>query len=511
MDMMGSVRKGVAYALICAFSVGGVFLIIYSASKHSLGITHDSAAYMHAARTFAQDFNLEYFGYQSPFIQWPPLYPMILAVGIWAGFDPVVFALYLNGVVYGAVILISGLWVFESTKKIPWTLLSVILLTLSHPLYHIARYMWSELLFIFFCLIGVLFLDSYIKDTGGKLRILAGAALFAALASLTRYLGVTLVMAFGAVILMQNKKLTTKILEALFFSGLSVIPLLVWLARNLMLTDTFSGGRSPSAITPSSVLSKYFDVMASWIAPANYGRIPHVIIGLLIIFTLVVVLRQRILHRDKNMGGPGILITFLLVYSAYLIATASMVAFDTINTRLLSPLYPFFVLALIFACSIYTEDMGGRGILSPLLSIVFFAILILPLSHSFTGIERDILTSRTQGSGVLDSDWWRGSPLVKYVENIPEDAMIISNNPDIIYVNTGRITRFPPKPGPVYWYGIKRMEESMESFGDTYLLWFESTYNNQILTLEELEQYFVLIPVKEFLSGRVYRIRVRRK
>lgn len=513
MDILQPVKKGIAYALISVFAVLGAFLIIYGSSEYGLGITHDSVAYEHAARSLYDNLKLEYFGYGSPFIQWPPLYPFLLTLGLMSGIEPGVFAMYINAVVYGAIILISGLWVFDSTGSITRMVVSGIFLTLAYPLYYTGRFMWSEILFILFCLISLIFLDNYTrnyfaKNTAGHVSLiyLAGAAVFAALASLTRYLGLTLIMAGMVILLAQKKKMLTKLLEIIFFGAVSSFPLLVWLARNFILTDTFTGGRSPSSFTFTQVFLGFFDVAAGWIMSSNYGSAPHIVIWVLIIFVLAAIVKQKLFYTNKNINKTFVLTVFILFYSVYLIITASIVAFDNMNTRLLSPLYPFFFLALIYALPTYIESFTENKTKAVVLGLLCSLIFLMPVLNSYTDIKKEMFSTGKNGSGFLASQWWKGSMIVEYVEEIPRDAMIISNNPDIIYAITGRIARFPPKPGQVYWYGAKRLKEHLPEYENVYLLWFASTYNDQILNEDDMSEYFEMIPVKEFPSGRIYKI-----
>ena len=72
-------NKNIVWYIVLTAGFLAILLILLSTSKFGPGISADSVAYMHAAKSLAEGKGFEYFGFNAPFIQWPPLFSSLLA------------------------------------------------------------------------------------------------------------------------------------------------------------------------------------------------------------------------------------------------------------------------------------------------------------------------------------------------------------------------------------------------------------------------------------------------
>jgi hypothetical protein len=125
-----------------------------------------------------------------------------------------------------------------------------------HVVRTFAPWALSELLFLCLC---VWFLHTL--ETGGSLWRLIPLA---ALASLVRYVGVILILT-GVIVLAWRREWR----RVMWFGLLAGLPLLVWMGRNLVLTDTLMGVRVESPFEFSAVVGAYIRVVVGWTVEAG--------------------------------------------------------------------------------------------------------------------------------------------------------------------------------------------------------------------------------------------------
>ena len=68
------------YVAGAAFAVAAFILVFFCMPQTGAIYTHDTQSYEYAASTLIESGTMKYFGYDTPIIQWPPLYILILAV-----------------------------------------------------------------------------------------------------------------------------------------------------------------------------------------------------------------------------------------------------------------------------------------------------------------------------------------------------------------------------------------------------------------------------------------------
>ncbi len=214
--------------------LGGLAIIgmiaIAIITREGSRITPDSVVYVSTARSFmgAAIPQLST-GLFVPAAHFPPLYPALLALAATlTATDPLVAARLLDIFFFGITLALVGGMTYQFTRKV-WVAGLTVFFVLSQPqmLRHFGTNA-SEPLFIV-CLLAMLWL--LLEE-----RIL-WAALFAALAFLTRYIGIALIAAgVCGLLLFSAYNWRLRFRKAAVFGVIGITPTLLWLVYNLSVT-----------------------------------------------------------------------------------------------------------------------------------------------------------------------------------------------------------------------------------------------------------------------------------
>ena len=117
------------------------------------------------------------------------------------GFDPHAVAGPLNAFLFGLTIFAAGHWLRQRIASRLLALWGCLAVALAPPLIDIASWAFSEPAFILFVTLALFYMDQYLRD--GKRAALIGAALFTALACLTRHIGFPLIIILLLILLLQ--------------------------------------------------------------------------------------------------------------------------------------------------------------------------------------------------------------------------------------------------------------------------------------------------------------------
>ncbi len=501
---------GIAMPFLILLSISGFFLILYSISKYGPASTHDSVAYMYAAESLTKGNGFKYFGYDTPFVQWPPLFPIILSGISLLGSDLIMASGYFNAIIFTLIIFFSGYWLMKSTKNFIITIAGTITILVSIPLSYVSKYIWSEPLFILLTLLFMISLDNYIYKS--SLKFLIEASVFASLACLTRYIGITAVITGCILLLIQNKKFINKLVETLIFGLISSAPTVLWIIRNYLLSNTLAGERVPTKNTFSENIDITFKTIASWFAPYYSYFTLYIMLGLCVVISIIIIIRN--FHKNIGQIAVGenkayrILIPFIfsLVYISYLIGSASLIDFDNINNRLLVPVYAPITIMMFFTLNdilAYYSYYKVRNIIkTSIFIIIYITWLLYPSSEIYTSIRY----SYENGAGILASKWWKKSQILDYLKELEEDNSFYSNFPDAVYIHSGKKAHYTPKKDGLPQYGIESFKKSVENKKNIYIIWFNLATTDTIYSIDELDYHFNIEMVEKFPDGAIYKI-----
>ena len=426
------------FLLLVVLALAGA-LVVYTSTHYGIGLSPDSVKYIQAARNLLAGQGLVVWsaeGGYSPLTQFPPLYPFLLAMLGGLGLNLLVAAKLLNTILFAANIFSVGFILCSCAPNRSWFwLLASVLIACSAVMLEIHSMAWTEALFIFFGLWGMYLLSRHLGSP--RSTILFIAALAVALAWLSRYIGVALMLSGVIAILVLGRiPFRLRLCEAALFAAISTLPLFLWLLRSL-LAGASGIERNPAyhPITLAHLKSAAL-TFASWLAPK---LLP---IGLRLVILAAVILLTSVLFLQiwkRKYAGIAIRpvavpLIFMLVYVFVLGFSISFVdAHTPLDNRILSPFYVAgFIVAYYFLEKLFsqtgTRDVG-RGAAIAILGIVSGFYLL-------TGVSRVTQTYR-EGLGYA-SPVWQQSRLMAAIRELPEAVPIFTNDVDSIYLFTGR-------------------------------------------------------------------------
>lgn len=525
--------------LVLAESIVGVMLVLVATSRYGAGTSPDSAAYVSTARSLlsSQRF-VAYDG--NPWVFSPPLFPTLLAMGGLVGIDPLDAARFINAISFGLIILAADIWLLKHIKSTAVMLMSSIAIVFSIPLMRVSVFAWSEPVFILLTILFVLEIEEF--QNSGKYSSLVLSAAFASLATLERYIGVTVILTGLILLILQQRAfLIRRFANVIIFGVIPALPISVWVARNVLVSSTLTGARWPSPYTLTEHIYNALDAVTSWFLPSSSSSDaaglsslpqslqsllqsvmlpppPRFLVCILLLIGMLVVLLFS-LRQSQNQGGWASrqqiapMFCFLIVYPIILIATATVISWgqEPINSRYMSPIYLPLIFLAVLSIDMGSEFLGqhDRNQMKRNLLLIAFGIwLIYPLSYS---VGKMTYLARN-GAGGFSSALWMNSNLIMYLKQHPLSGQVYSHSTDALYLLTGISAALSPR---VYNYqshnpvtgDLKQFRESLTASNKTYLAWFEGGDSSYLYKTKELESMFDLQVITAAPDGVLYLVK----
>lgn len=501
-----------ARVILALLGICGALLVIYCTSLYGPALSTDSVAYVSAARSLASGHG--YFLYDgAPLLLWGPLLPTVLAAPMLVGFDPVDTARFLNALTFAATIYMTGLFVLASGKKFVMVLLAVALVMLSHTLIQISTYVWSEPPFVLFVLLALWAAKGYLEGAPDKRGPLYVAAIFTALACITRYAGISLVLAVALLLLLDTRlTLFRRVLNITAFGAISTAPLVIWLARNFITSGTTTGMRLGPKDSLLGNIGQTIDTFTGWFVPVTVAPgIRLMLVGsyLTVLFAVGYFALRGNIRLKGLIAKPGPLAAFFIVYLVFTVVTASLSAVD-LGDRLYSPVYvPFVILALSSLATV--PDLVRGPLMQKLFAFLLIGGLIWWLALSFGRTLTLAQKDHSVGAGGYSTVAWHKSPMIAYLRQHPLDGPIYGNGPDAIYYFTGR---------SAHWGTYRATPDGLlddidhtvldaEVPGHTsnvYIAWFDNIYATDVASLQQLESDIQVEAVVTETDGALYHV-----
>ena len=224
--------------LLAAAAALGAGLVFLRQARHGPGIGGDAVNYIMAARNLLAGEGLV--GLDGPLVSWPPLYPVLLASGGLFGFDVHAVAGPLNAVLFGLTVLVAGRWLRRHLRSRFLWLWGCLALALALPLAEVASQALSESAFILCVTLALTQIDAHL-DGGGRGALLR-AAVFSALACLTRYLGVSVLLAVVPLLLAAPGVAPREKMQRIaVYMLIAAAPVGLWMLRNFLVAGSTTG------------------------------------------------------------------------------------------------------------------------------------------------------------------------------------------------------------------------------------------------------------------------------
>ena len=443
-------------ALIGAIAVSGAVLILLREVNHGVIVEWDGAGYLiRAQRMLAgPGWMLHLSGTQAP------LYPILLALSGLPGWPLAHVAGFLNAVAFGLTIFFAGAWLGSRLQSRLLTIWAAFAIVLSIPLMYVATRALTEPVFVLFTVLSLIQMEKFLDRNAPS--ALVRAAVFSALACLTRYTGGAVVIAVVLLLLFRrNTDPREKFRQIAVFSLISAAPVCLFLLRNLLLSNSpLWSYHRPSALTPLlENVHKVLDEFARWVVPASNS--PPGVQDIFTILSIVGLLSWMVaagsivlLHRSSksDAGGAGTssgpflcFTTFLLVHVFILMVAPRLIGWEARDfLRHLCVVYvPSIILVCLAADGLLRNvpddarvHVGNFSITKKVSEIAVLLPLAFCLYYPAVKNTQDALLHVDRGKGITSPDWPHAD-VVEFLEEHPVDDPIHTNVEEPLEYVTG--------------------------------------------------------------------------
>ena len=523
--------------LLAALCVLGTFLVLLRGIPYGMGVNGDGVIFMSTAHNLlAGNGFVKWDG--SPFVRFPPMFPMLLAfIGIF-GLDPLDVAGYVNATLFGLTIFVSSLWLryhllscraptlrAQRIWLLIWAVAALVLAPFARP----ASYATSEPLFILL-MVSTLFTFDKFLDTGQRAFLLL-AAIFTALACLTRYIGIAIPATLLLFLLFRKgDTLLAKAKNTVIYSLIAVTPIVVWVLRNFLVTGSGAGQAWPIVLTvPGSTQSilvtgsatgyhpKYslsFNLkntlltLSDWVLPRSWllemknllerlvsieislqNSIVLAVISVLPLLVLAVGAWVCLSHLPRHRLRPIILFAaFTFVYTVLLIIGVSVRGIESVSSRYMSIIYiPLLFIAVLVLDEFFHyalqrkllgtlrfpwgQNMYAEGRTAGL-TMVVMALLSCWLWLPVNANAQHIRQSQENRLPSYNSRTWAESEIIQYInENPCARCVFFSANAPGLYFLTAQPRQFYlPRQLTDDW--LRRIKSMQRNGEEVYIVWF---------------------------------------
>ena len=449
----------------------GAGLVLARQVGYGVGLSWDSVNYIGVARNLlAGEGFVELTGRAYSF--WAPLYPLLLAAGGAVGIDPQAGAGPLNAAVFGAVVIVSGLWLRDRLESRSLAVVGVLGIALSLPLAWAASHALATMALALFTLLALIHAERFLARGGRGALVWAGA--FSALAWLAHYTGGALLLAVAGLILLRpGRSFGAKARQCAAYGLIGAAPMALWALSVLVRTGEFTANRLPvrysvpelgweTAVSISKWAFVNLFVESRYAGDARWALASLLTAVALLAFSAAA---ARLLARaalDRKRGEEvwarwGALFAFggfaLAFFAMYLTALAFGSSWDGIQDRHLIPAYlPLFIAVIVATDRFFIanrEEGAARGAgaasAGPFfawtpLSKRFFAgaALTLWLGLNFALAPTAIREANAYGVATYERPRYANSETLSYLLENGVSGEVYTNEVHAVYAHTRR-------------------------------------------------------------------------
>ena len=499
-------RDRIALLIVVLAGMGTAHILVRTA-PYGAAFDPDSVSYLFTALSFLAGEGWRNFA-GDPMVEWSPLFPLLLAAFGWVGIEPLEVGRWINAAAFGLTILVAGCWLRSNLRSRWLVLAATATIAASLPLSDLASRFMTEPLFVLFTILALMQLAAFLnRRTDAPLW---WAAVFTALAALTRYAGVVLI-GTGLLMLLVRRTppLAARLKHAIAYGAVSSMPLAGVLTYNWAVSGTLTGRRKASGQSLSDGLSRAADVFREWAIPPNapdgFGYLLSIAAGLVVLAAgAVVVWSGRSVGMDGQTFGLGPVLPFGVFAVAYLVLIVAIVPLVIpveFPVRYLLPMYVPLLFAGVFLLDrlLCIEAAGwmaaGRYGLAALVGLG-------ALAHVGFSARENLRTTQAYFTDEDHTARWRHSETLNYIRDNHIEGRIYSNRAAAAWfwdriVVLGKSRKYQNIPHKMRWAEIE---------AGAHIVWFDE-FHREHLGYDDLD--LRLLPgieiVAELADGVVFR------
>ncbi len=421
-------RHAIWIVALCAVTAATLTIV---ATRHGPGISPDSIVYLAAARSIARGAGVLASGgadYRPlPMTHFPPLYPLMLAAGKWMWLRPMSIARYLGALWAALNVVMVALLTRRVTGGIWPTIMAAALTALSADFLTTHIFAYSEPPVLLLDGIVVLLLASHLRRP--SMPQLLGAAACAAMACLTRYAAVALVLA-GAIGLLTLSHATRRrrFRDAAIFVTPAAFSLFGWMVRNRIVAGTIASRPIVWHFGSVYQLKTLFATIASALAANSLGP-SHYWIAAMTAVGLIGLIVPALLVKPRPTLSPTAGLLALVVVAHLGLSMIVLESSMPLDSRLMAPAFPpavVLVIAGVYAASRRRQRARSNA------HRLAISVAVVAILSSAIGTGLKIKEFAANGAG-YNSIRWRASPVLAAANALPRHVPIISNAADVVY------------------------------------------------------------------------------
>ena len=541
---------------IAGLAIMGAGIVLLHGLYNGPVITNDSIIYISTARNLIAGEGLIRWNGLPFDSNYPPAFPIMLAISSLLIFDPIDIALPLNAVSFGLTIFVAGCWLRSRLRTPFLAVWGCISIAFALPIVSITWLALSEPVFILLATLCLVLADKYLYNPSRSLLIWLGV--LTAVACTTRYPGVSIILAVSLLLLLHpNLKLLDKARWVTIYLMVSAIPLCAWLLRNYIVSGNIAGSRPVPNTGLSENIYAALRIIAEWVTIAPLDGIYRTIavgVAAAIVALLTATVSYMVIKRWRANSKPnnGYFILSSLAFScAYLIFTVvawSIIGNSPVNERYMAPAYiPMlfvFLLAMdrFFVWSrnrntqetgvdtsesekhttyldrmnpktnllnsflhINHRDMNACGMVaSRYIPSVLVALLSVWTCYAAYSLVSNTRSAINDDSAGWTSRKWSESPTIKYMQTHLTNGWIFSTAPLLTYIHSDADIKHRWLPRENIEMLPQWIEQQENSDEGGHLVMFYGVFHPATAT--DLRVLPRLEPVAEFEDGIVFRI-----
>ncbi len=242
-NILPRLRPGHPALFIIAAAFLGAALTLAREVSYGPGFGPDQSIYVETARNLLRGEAFTQLD-GNPYVLYAPLYPVLLAAASISVFDPRDVAGPLNAAGFGLLIIVAGKWLWNRLESRFLAVWSVLAVALSLPLAHAASIVFPIVFFTLFATLALINTDNFFRENRRSSLILA--AMFSALAWLTHYTGLAVVVSVSALLAAHPQSPLSEKAKRIASYGLAgSTPIAIWALWIFYRTGEFTANRRP--------------------------------------------------------------------------------------------------------------------------------------------------------------------------------------------------------------------------------------------------------------------------
>jgi hypothetical protein len=229
-------------------------------------------------------------------------------------------------------------------------------------------------------------------------------------------------------------------------------------------------------------------VLFDWLfIPVSYPFLSILVISLIAAFYFISIKQARLeaIHINRLLE---ICFIFIVIYILFLFISISFFDAQTpLDKRILCPVYPFSILAMLLLNHRISEIRKLR-------KVSLSVVLLMLLLAFFQWKDQQQFVSYAADNGLgLASKKWVQSDILQWLKELPADVMIYTNGPDPIMIYTNRSCIMIPRDiypnkqtqNKSFMDEIKAMVSKLSKH-DGVIIYFNTINRNYLPTISEL-------------------------